>query len=1427
MSDKSKQHHSIQEMNFDVQFNSEKEAFRFQQKINYLIKEQLLDITEEVLNDLVPQHQIIKVNSLIIDLETLPLNHLEHDLPDLYKYKLREALEALLFRLKGVTYSAVDDAEASSPDAGLSKVLSIFLKTGTLPWWAKNTWQAYINQHKEYANEKLEITKIFEIVFQSTPELLVQLVERSQDDHQVLYRLADQIPNYQLFEVIKSISPEKGDKLKKIVLDFEKISSPKFLSLSQSQVRVIVWQVIFLNWDMDDEQEIIKHVLDKLLTLANHQIQQVEEYFLQLSIDKLSLNTHLAASLQTLTTTASKEKLQKEIYSSEEKIKRLLLQLMSSEEADLVMAYAKNVHRVIKHLSRQQVWESILDYLWDNKQTSLNVDALSAEVLPTLTHNWEQAAKQLQTNTNEYSVTLKEFSKDVIEASQSISAPEQVKSLLTQILDSEQVDWFWKYGNTLTKLLETTPHKVWEILVENLWELRKQTFTKQHFLKTTFPVIWKKLIPTVAIPSNIPALQNQKMWAKPPKPIIEQLSNEISEVRDVSNEYWTRALSPNPPTSNTSQGLSQELQDINESLLSGQSPLLTGETTNDQSINSSQTNSSQEEEYNTQDIKKTEMTQALDDGKIAEFIEQVLPGQSQWMAEYIHVLTEVFKVDEKVAWEQIIDFLWENRQAGFERTIFLTNSLAVITESITSSLDTYESWQFKKAKVQEVIAHYPEFTQTNDDIILASLYQSVNQTRKKLFQRNVTPDLVEVIDKIFTKGILPAVAQVQRSLASTVRQPIISLEETIATLIETAFNNQYYNLAQLLDVNILQRFIEQTSEEFVYTLINQVIETDDSIYIPDNILLFLKSIPAFGNWHVIKDRQVDVPEQGIHDVKQTQKETSSKDNDGLISDDQQDDTYDQEQNTDDQQETTGDQKQIVDGVNQDRSELYDLEAGKETLENNQRHTTKDQDKRDKKIKDTIGQEATLDSKEKQNETADTPTNEKESTKQTDIDSVTDRNKDKRLNVTQDQTDGTTKKASESNQAQKDQEYQSTETTKTDETTSTKDNEVTESNKKQQNQDKTQQPGGSESKEDSEKSATDATQDQKDSELDPITGAQDKESIDQESAKPTKEKITTSSGLTFIESQEIANDLDLLIYYLQYYLIKKQLPANIANPDINHWLQVLKEQHTKNFQYFILSLSTENIDLLAKHTPEIIRWVDDVWRTQVAQQNKPTTEQAQANTREKETYERIKKEIFKSVNEQKQQILDQAIYVNNAGLIILHPYLPRLFEMLGLTEKKVTESKSSHNPQKKKKKTKVVFKGDAEKEKAIYILQYLATKNEEAPEHELVLNKVLCGMEITDPFVSGQVTLTDEEKETCEELLGVVVQNWTILKDSPPDTLRGSFFIREGRLEIKEGNWFLKIEESGVDVLLQHLTWSIGMIKLPWMPKIMNVEWFAT
>ena len=57
-------------------------------------------------------------------------------------------------------------------------------------------------------------------------------------------------------------------------------------------------------------------------------------------------------------------------------------------------------------------------------------------------------------------------------------------------------------------------------------------------------------------------------------------------------------------------------------------------------------------------------------------------------------------------------------------------------------------------------------------------------------------------------------------------------------------------------------------------------------------------------------------------------------------------------------------------------------------------------------------------------------------------------------------------------------------------------------------------------------------------------------------------------------------------------------------------------------------------------------------------------------------------------------------------MIVWPYLARFFDGLGLLEGKT-------------------FKSDETKERAIHLLHYLVWKEEEASEHHMVLNKLLC------------------------------------------------------------------------------------------------------
>jgi hypothetical protein len=48
--------------------------------------------------------------------------------------------------------------------------------------------------------------------------------------------------------------------------------------------------------------------------------------------------------------------------------------------------------------------------------------------------------------------------------------------------------------------------------------------------------------------------------------------------------------------------------------------------------------------------------------------------------------------------------------------------------------------------------------------------------------------------------------------------------------------------------------------------------------------------------------------------------------------------------------------------------------------------------------------------------------------------------------------------------------------------------------------------------------------------------------------------------------------------------------------------------------------------------------------------------------------------------------------------------------------------------------------------------------------------------------------------------------------------------RNGKLSVVDDGWLMQVEQKAIDVLLNHLPWGIGIIKLPWMNEILYVEW---
>lgn len=165
---------------------------------------------------------------------------------------------------------------------------------------------------------------------------------------------------------------------------------------------------------------------------------------------------------------------------------------------------------------------------------------------------------------------------------------------------------------------------------------------------------------------------------------------------------------------------------------------------------------------------------------------------------------------------------------------------------------------------------------------------------------------------------------------------------------------------------------------------------------------------------------------------------------------------------------------------------------------------------------------------------------------------------------------------------------------------------------------------------------------------------------------------------------------------------------------------------------------------------------------------------------------------------------EEIHVDNAGLVLLGPWLPRLFEQLGL----VRESE---------------FIGREHAERAVHCLQFLVDSSLSSPEYRLVLNKLLCGVRPGRP-IRRAIELSDGEIAQLEDLLGAVTQHWKALENTSIDGLRESFLQRGGRLRRQAETWRLSIEARPFDMLLDQVPWSYSTIKYAWMERVIYVDW---
>ncbi len=170
------------------------------------------------------------------------------------------------------------------------------------------------------------------------------------------------------------------------------------------------------------------------------------------------------------------------------------------------------------------------------------------------------------------------------------------------------------------------------------------------------------------------------------------------------------------------------------------------------------------------------------------------------------------------------------------------------------------------------------------------------------------------------------------------------------------------------------------------------------------------------------------------------------------------------------------------------------------------------------------------------------------------------------------------------------------------------------------------------------------------------------------------------------------------------------------------------------------------------------------------------------------------------------VLDQTapLALDNAGLVLLAPYLPRWFALLGL-------ALDRH------------FVSLPAAQRAVLLLQWLVDGRAEADETRLALPRLLCGLPFEQPL-PRTVVLEAREVESGQQLLQAVISHWGALGQTTPAGLRETFLQREGRLQRDGEAWRLQVLPRAFDLLLDRLPWGWRTLKLATMDRVLHVDW---
>ncbi|WP_415712890.1 contractile injection system tape measure protein [Maridesulfovibrio sp.] len=188
---------------------------------------------------------------------------------------------------------------------------------------------------------------------------------------------------------------------------------------------------------------------------------------------------------------------------------------------------------------------------------------------------------------------------------------------------------------------------------------------------------------------------------------------------------------------------------------------------------------------------------------------------------------------------------------------------------------------------------------------------------------------------------------------------------------------------------------------------------------------------------------------------------------------------------------------------------------------------------------------------------------------------------------------------------------------------------------------------------------------------------------------------------------------------------------------------------------------------------------------------------------------ISQKVLASVEDLSLADEPDSFVVRNAGIALIASFLPHVFRENDLLIKQGGKE---------------FFKDDFAQNQALLISQALVTGELESPEHDLMINKLLCGIPWRQP-VPFTAELTPEHLVRAESVMEKCLRsNWAKLEKSSYRAIRDGFLKRDGLLYREPGRWLLRVERTPLDVMIDFVPWPISMCKFSWMKTMLQVEW---